>query len=128
MSLTARALTLICLAFAMGIVGTWSEDPTASQSWKFAAALILLGLAVEGFLIIRTRISLDVAVPARGYLGRSHRIAFVFQNPGRRSVAIEYAPAMPHGIDVPGATRQVVAVPGAVSTDPYDVVPTRLGE
>jgi uncharacterized protein (DUF58 family) len=128
MSLTGRALTLICLAFALGIVGTWTEDATVAQFWKFAATLILLGLAVEGFLVIRTRISLDVAVPERGYLGRTHRIAFVFQNPSRRAVAIEYAPAMPHGISVPGATRRIVAVPDAVSTDPYDIVPTRLGD
>jgi uncharacterized protein (DUF58 family) len=128
MSLTTRAMTLICLAFALAIVGAWSTDPTLSQFWKFAAAMILLGLAVEGFLVSRTRISLDVAVPARGYLGRSQRIALVFQNPSRRAVTIEYAPAMPHGITVPEATRRIVAVPGAVSTDPYDIVPTRLGE
>ena len=60
MSLRPNALALAVLTVLMAIVGDWSGDPELARLWYLPLALLLLGLAYEGWTLLRT--GLGVAI------------------------------------------------------------------
>ncbi|HEY4647344.1 MAG TPA: DUF58 domain-containing protein [Steroidobacteraceae bacterium] len=127
MNLSARALVLIALTVALAIVGIWTSDTTLRGLWKLPAALILLGLAVEGVLLRRRPFSLFVDVSPRGYLGRPMNARMTLENRNRAPLTLEYAVDAPRGMKAPHGTRILRAPGEATAIDPLVVVPGRLG-
>ncbi len=127
MSLTARAFTLISLTTLLAILAIWSADPALAPLWLIPTALVLSGLAVEGFLIVRTPVTAVVEMPARVYLGRAAAAAFVFENGGRLPSVVEYIPAVPTGFSRLPGTRSLPLPAAASARDACQLIPERLG-
>jgi uncharacterized protein (DUF58 family) len=127
MNLTARALALIALTVALAIVGLWSTDADLRGLWRLPAALILLGLAVEGMTLRRRPFSLFVDIAGRGYLGRPMSVRMTLENRGRTPLTVEYAFDVPRGMRAPHATRILKASGQETAVDSLVVVPGKLG-
>lgn len=127
MHFSERAHLLIVATAILAIAGLWSADPALAGLWRWPAALLLFGLACEGFLIRRVMLRGDVETAGRATLGREQPAAFAFHNGWRRPLRIEFAPVMPAGFEALPATR-FVTVPGKGSAhDPFALLPLRLG-
>ena len=98
MSLTRRTLMLITLIVLLANVGLWTSDATLRQLWLFPAALLLLGLAVEGWR--QRRIAIEVAMigGARARLGRP--LDLVLKWRASRAATLRFMAAGPAGIQV----------------------------
>jgi uncharacterized protein (DUF58 family) len=128
MHLSQRAYVLIMLTAVLAVAGLWSSEPAFFDLWRFPAALVLIGLAIEGLFIRRAVVSADVETATRAFLGREQEAAFVFHNATARPISVEYAPVMPAGVESVGiTTRTVVAQPGSVERDPFTLLAIRLG-
>ncbi len=127
MSLTSRAFTLIALTIVLTIIGLWTEDETLRGLWRYPAAFILLGLAVEGLMLRHRRFSMSVEVAPRAYLGRplSGRITLANRDPA--PLIVEYAAAAARGIKAPSGTRILRAPGRGIAQDAVTFVPGRLG-
>jgi uncharacterized protein (DUF58 family) len=128
MHLSQRAYVLIMLTAVLAVAGIWSSEPALRNLWRFPAALVLLGLALEGLFIRRAVVSADVETATRAFLGREQTAAFVFHNRTTRPISVEYAPVMPAGVESVGiTTRTVITQPGDVERDPFTLLAIRLG-
>jgi uncharacterized protein (DUF58 family) len=127
MNLSARALTLIALTMVLAIVGLWTAEDTLRGLWKLPAALILLGLAVESFLLRRRPFSLFVDIAPRGYLGRPMDARMMLENRSPAPLTVEYAVETPRGMKAPHDTRRLHARGNETASDPLVVVPGKLG-
>lgn len=127
MSLTPRGFTLIALTFVLAIVGLWTDDLTLRGLWRVPAALILLGLAIEGVTLRRRRFSMSVNVAPRAYLGRPLSGHISLANQDRMPMTVEYAAAAGRGMGAPPGTRIVHAAAEETAHDPVTFVPGRLG-
>jgi uncharacterized protein (DUF58 family) len=127
MHLSDRAFALIFLTGMLAIAGTWSDDPAFSGLWLLPAALLLLGLALEGVLMRRTSIESRIETAPRALLGREQPAHFAFANASTRNVRLEYVPATPIGFEPLPRTRFVTAPRGGVGRDSVSLVPIRLG-
>jgi len=125
--LAQRGYALIGLTALLVIAGTWTSEPAFADLWRWPAALILLGLAAEGFFIMRTSIRADVDIPPRALLGREQLAAYTFANASNRKVRLEYATATPPGFEAIEETRTIVAPRGGVGRDPVVMMPIQLG-
>jgi uncharacterized protein (DUF58 family) len=127
MHLSERAHFLIVATAVLAITGFWSDDRELALLWCWPAALLLTGLACEGFLMRRLVLRADVAGAARALLGRAQPAAFEFCNESGRRVTLEYAPVVPAGIEPLRRTRRL-SVPGNGSArDPFTLSAVRLG-
>ena len=127
MHLAERAYALIVLTALLVIAGTWSSDPAFADLWRWPAALLLLGLALEGYFARRTIVHADIETAARALLGREQPAAFAFTNDSNRSVTLEYAATTPSGFESLSQTRIVTAPRGGTGRDAVSLVPVRLG-
>ena len=127
MHLSERAYALVVATAILAIAGLWSHDPALELLWCWPAALLLVGLACESFLMRRVIFSADVDSAARATLGRQQDAAFVFRNGSNRAVQIEYAPAMPAGFEPLTTTRFLSVAGGGSTCDPIALLPLRLG-
>jgi uncharacterized protein (DUF58 family) len=127
MHLAERAYALVVLTAVLIVAGTWASDPAFSGLWRWPALLLLLGLAVEGYLAQRTSIRADIETPARGLLGRDQPAVFAFSNTSPRTVTLEYATTTPPVFEPLDQTRKVTAPRGGVGRDSIDLLPVRLG-
>ena len=127
MHLTRRSYVLVMLTAVIAIAGIWSSDGTLERVWRVPAALLLLGLAVDGLRVrhLQPRVRIATAVPA--FLGRPQPGAFVFTNGAARALALEYAPLTPPGFEAAGAVRRVMLPPAAALEDAVTLLPVRLG-
>lgn len=127
MHLAQRAYILILLTAVLAITGVWSSDPGFTGLWRLPAALLLLGLAFEGFSVRKVTIAAGVETAARAFLGREQPAAFAFLNQSSRDIAVEYAPVMPAGLEPLTHVRRVIAPARGVGRDSFALVPIRLG-
>ena len=97
MHLAQRAYALLLLTAVLAIAGIWSSEPAFFSLWRIPAALVLLGLGYESFLIQRAAIVADVETAPRAFLGREQAAVFTFRNESSRAFAVEYAPVLPDG-------------------------------
>lgn len=127
MHLSERSHFLIVAAALLAVAGLWSDDPDLALLWCWPAALLLAGLACEGFLMRRLGLHADVARAGRALLGRVQPAAFEFRNESGRSVEIEYAPVVPAGIEPLTHTRRVRIPGNGCARDPFALSAVRLG-
>lgn len=127
MHLAERAYALVVLTAVLIITGLWATDPALTGLWRVPAALLLLGLIVEGLLARRSVIRVKVETGERALLGREQRAEFAFTNESPRNIRLEYAVAAPPGFEAPVETRVISAPRGAVSRDAIPLLPVRLG-
>ncbi len=127
MHLAQRAYALLLLTAVLAIAGVWSSEPAFFALWRIPAALVLLGLGYESFVIRRAAIVADVETAPRAFLGREQAAVFTFRNESSRAFAVEYAPVLPDGFDALTQIRRVVAPARGVGRDPIALLPVRLG-
>jgi len=127
MHLADRAFAMIFVTGMLAIAGTWSDDPVFTGLWLLPAALLLLGLAIEGVLMQRTHIEPRIETAPRALLGREQPAQFAFANGSNRNVKLEYVPVTPAGFEALPQTRFVTAPRGGVGRDSVCLVPIRLG-
>src|SRR5580704_6811290 len=127
MHLSERSHFLIVAAALLAVAGLWSDDPDLALLWCWPAALLLAGLACEGFLMRRLALHADVASAALALLGRVQPAAFESRNESGRSVEIEYAPVVPAGIEPLTHTRRVRIPGNGCARDPFALSAVRLG-
>jgi uncharacterized protein (DUF58 family) len=127
MNLRQNALALIALIGILGIAGQWGDDPDLAQLWLLPAALLLLGLAYELWMVQRTKLTLAIQGAARGFLGRAFALSFSYSHALARTVEVEFKPSSPESFDLPLDTRQV-SLPAGVSRElEFRTTPRRLG-
>ncbi len=68
-SLTNRAYLLLATVL-LAILGDWSGEARLAGLWRLPAALLLLGLAYEGWYAGRIGLALQVRTPTHWNLGR----------------------------------------------------------
>lgn len=127
MHLAQRAFTLILLTAVLAVAGIWSSEPGLSDLWRLPAALLLIGLGYEAFMIRRAAVAVTVETAMRAFLGREQAAAFAFHNDSARTMQVEYAPATPPGVQADIPVRTVVAHANAITRDPFVLLPVRLG-
>lgn len=128
MHLAQRAYVLLMLTATLAITGIWSSDPQLADFWRIPAALLLSGLAYEGFVIRRSVLRAEVQTHARAFLGRAQQAAFRFHNDSHRAFTVEFAPVTPEGFEpLPPVPRRVSAPAGKVESDAFILRANRLG-
>jgi uncharacterized protein (DUF58 family) len=128
MHLSQRAYVLLMLTVVLAVVGIWSSDPALGNLWRVPAALLLIGLAYEGFFIRTAVVTAEVETAHRAFLGREQSAVFAFHNDSSRALSVLYAPVTPAGVEpVSDTTREVVTPAGGVSRDPFTLLAMRLG-
>lgn len=128
MHLAQRAYVLLMLTATLAITGIWSSDPGFADLWRFPAALLLSGLAYEGFIVRRSKLTAEIQTQSRAFLGRAQEAAFCFQNHSSRAFTVEYAPVAPEGIEpLASVPRQVSAAAGQTEYDGFVLRANRLG-
>jgi uncharacterized protein (DUF58 family) len=127
MHLARRGYLLAFLAAVLGILGIWSDDPGSARLWHVPLGLLLLGLALEALYVRKVEVGAGLASAPRALLGRPQPAAFVFANPTRRPLVLEYAPAVPAGFEPLTAVRRIRVPAHATVRDALELAPVRLG-
>ena len=94
-SLRRGALLLVLVTGIAAVAGDWSRDAALAGLWRLPAAMLLLGLAYESWVIARSGLVFELEPPARLFLGRDCAVRFVCRHGLRRSLEVELAPSAP---------------------------------
>jgi uncharacterized protein (DUF58 family) len=127
MSLRPNALLLVLLTAVIAVVGYWSRDGALVGLWLFPAALLMLGLAYESWIISRSGLSCEFEPPERLFLGRGSAARFHCRHNLRRSLDIELAPSAPDSFEIESDVMPLRIPRGAPASIERSVNPTRLG-
>jgi uncharacterized protein (DUF58 family) len=125
--LAQRAYALILLTAMLAIAGVWSSEPAFGDLWRIPAAVLLIGIAYEGFSVRKVALRVKLETAAHALLGRGQPAAFVFASGSPRELTIEYAPVLPAGFEPLPDVRTVCAPAGGEGVDPFVLQPVRLG-
>src|SRR5258707_15250594 len=98
MHFSQRAYVLIMLTAVLAVTGIWSTDPAFADLWRIPAALLLIGLAIEGLFFRKATVTAQIQNAPRAFLGREQNAAYAFPNGTSRAVSVEYAPVTPVGL------------------------------
>ena len=129
MSLRQNALALAVLTVLMAIIGDWSGDRDLARLWYLPLALLLLGLAYEGWLVMRTGLGVSIsATKPRSILGRPASLEMTFTHRLRRALTLEIAADSPATVEMDGAVRTLVVPTGAGASMSLSATPRRLGQ
>jgi uncharacterized protein (DUF58 family) len=126
-SLRHNALLLVLLTAVIAVVGDWSADPALAGLWRLPAALLLLGLAYESWIVSRSGLRFDVEPPERLFLGRNCPVRFVCRHGLRRNLDIELAPSAPDSFEIDSGVTPLRVPPDATACIDRSATPTRLG-
>jgi uncharacterized protein (DUF58 family) len=127
MHLAPRGYLLAFLTAVLAILGIWSDADGTARLWHLPLGLLLLGLAFEALWMRKVQVGAALATAPRALLGRPQPAAFVFENPTRRPLVLEYAPAVPVGFEALDSLRRVRAPPETTVRDGFELAPVRLG-
>jgi len=127
LSLRRNALILVVLTAVIAIVGEWSEDAALAGLWRIPAALLLLGLAYESWIVSKSGLRVDLEPPERLYLGRDSTVGFVCAHRLQRSLDIEFAPSAPDSFDLDDDIVTARIAAGGAVRPVRGVNPSRLG-
>jgi len=128
MSLRQNALALVVLTVLMAIIGEWSGDPDLARLWYFALALLLLGLAYEGWVMLRTGLGVSLSSPqSRWILGRPATLQMTFTHRLARALTLEVATDAPAAVEIDGAVRTLVVPEGEGASLSIAAIARRLG-
>jgi uncharacterized protein (DUF58 family) len=125
--LARRSYVLLMLTAVIAIAGIWSGDRQVARLWRVPAAILLLGLACDGFAARRLTPGVRIATATPAFLGRAQPGAVVFTNPGRRALSLEYGPATPAGLQGAPLVRRLRVPAHGTLEDPLPLLPVRLG-
>jgi len=128
LSLRRNALLLVLLIAIMAIVGDWSHDPGLAGLWRIPAALLLMGLAYESWLVSRSGLAVDIEAPQTLFLGRSVSLRFVIEHTLGRSLRLEVAPSAPEHMEIENHIERLLVAPGERAAFTRRTVPGRLGD
>ena len=126
-SLRLNAFGLILLTVAVAIAGDWSGGQILAGLWHFPAALLLLGLAYESWILSRSGLAFELQAPERLFLGRASAFRFVGSHRLKRNLIIEVAPIAPQFFDVEGHIERLTVRAGERATLERRVTSSRLG-
>jgi uncharacterized protein (DUF58 family) len=128
MSFRQNALAIAVLTVLMAIVGDWSGDPGLARLWYLALAVLLLGLAYEGWVAMRTGLSVAItAAKPRAILGRSAQLQMTFTHRLARTLTVEVAADSPGAVETDGEVRTIIVPAGAGTSMALSATPRRLG-
>ncbi|HEX3397254.1 MAG TPA: DUF58 domain-containing protein [Steroidobacteraceae bacterium] len=127
-SLRGNAFLLVLAAAAAAIAGDWSGDASLAGLWRFPAALLLLGLAYESWIVSRSRLVFELQAPERLYLGRAAPFRFACRHALDRTLTLEVAPVAPDYFDAESQVERLMVASGARASIERRVIPCRLGE
>ena len=127
MHLAERGYALVVLTALLAVVGTWTSDPAFVGLWYLPAALLLTGLTFEGLLIRRTEIRAEIETTPRALLGREQPATYAFRNESTRPITLQFATAVPAGIEAEERTGVIHAPRGGVGREQIALLPVRLG-
>ena len=127
MHFAERGYALAVLIAVLAIAGMWATDPSFATLWYGPAALLLAGLAAEGWFAYRTVIHADIETAARALLGREQPADYAFRNESSRNVTLQFATASPAGFEGVEETRVITAPSGGVGRNRISLLPVRLG-
>jgi uncharacterized protein (DUF58 family) len=126
-SLRKHALLLILATAVIAILGEWNRDVGAAGLWRLPAALLLLGLAYESWIVSKSRLTVVVEPPDRLYLGRESSVGFLCAHGLAREVQIEFAPSAPDSFELEDGVAALRISQGAAAGTVRRVNPSRLG-
>jgi uncharacterized protein (DUF58 family) len=128
MSLRQNALALVVLTVLMAIIGDWSGDRDLARLWYFGLALLLLGLAYEGWVMLRTGLGVSLSSPKpRWILGRPATLQMTFTHRLARALTLEVATDPPAAVEIDGAVRTLVVPEGPGASLSLAATPRRFG-
>jgi len=126
-SLRRNAQLLVLSTAVIAVVSDWSGDAALSGLWGLPAALLLVGLAYESWMVSRSGLSFDLVPPERLFLGRNCSVRFVCRHNLPRNLDIELAPSAPDSFEIDGQGVRLRIPPGAPASVEGRVSPSRLG-
>jgi uncharacterized protein (DUF58 family) len=127
MSLRPNALLLVLLTAVIAVVSYWSRDAALTGLWLFPAALLMLGLAYESWMVSRSGLSCEFEPPERFFLGRRSTVRFHCRHTLRRSLDIELAPSAPDSFEIEIGVMPLRIAAGATAGVERSMIPSRLG-
>lgn len=128
MSLRYNALLLAVLTVLIAIVGAWTGDESLAGAWRLPLALLLLGLAYEGWMTARAGVQLAMSSEHRAVLGRTGALRLSFTHQLARAATLEVAPDAPAVVEVDSNVQLLTVPPGAGAETQLRATPRRLGE
>jgi uncharacterized protein (DUF58 family) len=124
-SVRFNACVLILAAAVLAIMGDW--EPSLAGLWRLPAALLLLGLAYESWIVSKGHLAVELQAPEGLYLGRAAAIRFICSHSLKRTLAIEIAPSAPEFFDIESSVDSLQVKSGERAAIERRVVPKRLG-
>jgi len=126
-SLRLNAFVLILSTVAAAIAGDWSGGQILAGLWHLPAAMLLLGLAYESWILSRSGLAFALDAPERLFLGRSSAFRFVCSHGLNRTLTLEVAPIAPQFFDVEGRIERLTVRAGERAAIQRRVTTSRLG-
>ncbi len=126
MSLRRNALLLVLATGLLAILGEWGGAGLV-RLWRVPAALLLLGLAYEGWVASRARPQLSLQTAARWFLARTTRIVLQV-TVAQRSTSLQIALAAPVEFTMDREVRTLEVRANQPATLPLSAAPRRLGD
>lgn len=128
MNLRLNGFVFAVLTALVAILGAWSGEPELGRLWLLPLALLLLGLAYEGWTMTRAQPSVTVEAPAQGVLGRPMSLHLLFRHGLAREVEMQAAPAAPEAIEIAADIRSVTVPMATAAAVELRATPRRLGQ
>jgi uncharacterized protein (DUF58 family) len=125
--LARRSYLLVMLAAVLAVLGIWSDERDLTHLWRLPVVLLLAGIAIEGALTRRLWPQVRLTTAARAFLGRQQPASFEFANDSARRLTLEYAPAMPAGVESEAQVRRLSIAPRHTGEDEVTLLPLTLG-
>ena len=98
MSLSRRSILFASLAAALGIIGVWNDALISIPAWKFAFALLVVGLIYEWIAVNRNWPGVRAVDGLVLKLGEKSRLGLAFSNTRPRRIQVDYVAALPLGL------------------------------
>ena len=128
MSLRRNGLFLVLATAFIAVIGDWSADPGLRGWWSAPAALLLMGLAYESWLVSRSGLKFLLDAPSKLYLGRSQEVRLLLSHGLARRLQVELAAMAPDFVEIDAAILSATIDPRATSAVARRVCGARLGE
>jgi uncharacterized protein (DUF58 family) len=126
-SLRANSLLLISLTVALAIAGDWSSGQSLAGLWRLPAALLMLGLAYESWIVSRSGLVFELHAPERLFLGRGSVFRFVCSHALKRTLTVEIAPSAPQFFEIESGVEHLNVGSGERAAFERRVNTNRLG-
>jgi uncharacterized protein (DUF58 family) len=126
-SLRLNAFVLILFTVAAAIAGDWSGGQILAGLWHLPAALLLLGLAYESWIMSKSGLAFELDAPERLFLGRAGTFRFVCSHGLKRTLTLEVSPIAPQFFDVDARIERLIVRAGECAAIARTVTSGRLG-